>query len=206
MTIKNSIRSVVKKINLKRAEKNLKKSKSSAEISTNLKSLESFSFSETRHSPSHSLKGSEINMTIKQISDEKSEEFIPKSLANYESQSKQVPILASFENCQLPERVSCECEEHPGRELINRTFNLSVKRLKQLIFTDSEVVRKFWKYRKLSNVQVTDWIDGCQQLDYSMNLGPLGTGKNVDNRVVDSLFIFIQISKSSLIQNVFFCC
>lgn len=70
--------------------------------------------------------------------------------------------------------VSCGCAEHKGKELINQTYNLSVERLLELMFTETEINRKFWTFRKLDNVIITDWINNHKRLDYSNNLGAFG--------------------------------
>jgi hypothetical protein len=79
--------------------------------------------------------------------------------------------------------VGCQCDDHPGKELINKRYSLSVDYMKELLFTQNSMMSAFWKYRKLENVRLSEWVDGKQHLDYSMNLGAFGTAKNYEDLV-----------------------
>ncbi len=99
-------------------------------------------------------------------------------------------ILSLFLSLSMgTETVSCLCEEHVGRELINSSFNLSVQRLWTVLFTRSEAIQKFWTFRKMLNVQMSQWLQKKQQMEYSTDLGPFGTCRNYEE-LVKKKFIF----------------
>ncbi len=81
------------------------------------------------------------------------------------------------------------CDEHTGKELVNKTFKLSVEYLRLLLFSRSEFNTKFWAFRKLENVKMSEWSDNKQQMEYTINLGAFGHAKNFEEIV--SFYILI---------------
>jgi hypothetical protein len=79
--------------------------------------------------------------------------------------------------------VSCGCVDHPGKEVMNQTFNLSVERIHKLVFTDSELMRELFAYRKCENVKIMDWVNGRGHLEYVCNLGAFGKSNNFEDHV-----------------------
>lgn len=77
------------------------------------------------------------------------------------------------------------CDNHPGKDLINKDFNIPVDDMFKLLFTtDSEFIRKFWSYRKLESVQVTDWCENKRKMEYAINFGgAFGQVKNFEDIV-----------------------
>jgi hypothetical protein len=45
-------------------------------------------------------------------------------------------------------QIECECKEHTGKELLNKTYNLSVNYLFECLFGHTEFCVKFWESRK----------------------------------------------------------
>jgi hypothetical protein len=62
--------------------------------------------------------------------------------------------------------------------------------MRQLLFTENNTMSAFWKYRKLENMQLTEWVDGKLHMEYSMNLGAFGTAKNYED-LVNMCFLLI---------------
>ena len=81
------------------------------------------------------------------------------------------------------------CAEHKGKEVLNRTFNLSVSHIFNCLFTDSEFNSKLIKSSKYLNMKCEDWSVKSEsnmetrKQEYSINLGSLGTAKNFVEQV-----------------------
>ena len=96
------------------------------------------------------------------------------------SDNSAIPEISSqtlFLDENLPNNVSCECENHPGKDLLNRNFNLTVDFLHKLLFTQSELMSRQYQFRKLTNLNMSEWKDEMLRIEYSMNAGAFGTAR-----------------------------
>jgi hypothetical protein len=83
----------------------------------------------------------------------------------------------------VPDNVNCSCDEHKGVELINKKFNLSLEKMMNCIFEDSEFNRKFMVYRKLSNVVINQFVNNKRTVEYTINLTGFGSVKTIEWQV-----------------------
>lgn len=80
--------------------------------------------------------------------------------------------------------MSCKCSEHNGIDLINRDFHCSVDYLHQVLFTDSELLKKSWAFRKIDKMQLSEWLDNKMKMSYSLSLGVFGSARNSEELVI----------------------
>ncbi|XP_064394347.1 protein Aster-B-like [Halichondria panicea] len=71
--------------------------------------------------------------------------------------------------------VSCGCSEHLGRTIINELYNCDVETIFQLIFTDNEFIRNFFKSQKQFNIVIGEWQSQSdssreRELSYTISL------------------------------------
>jgi hypothetical protein len=66
---------------------------------------------------------------------------------------------------------------------MNQTFNLSVERVRTLLFTNSEFMRRYMSIRKCENVKLVDPVDGTSHAEYICNLGAFGKSHNFEEHV-----------------------
>lgn len=71
--------------------------------------------------------------------------------------------------------------------MLNQVFNLSVNYLWESLFGHTEFCRKYWESRKFYNFKIPEWKPVStyvmRQLDYSVDLGPIGRAKNTEDQV-----------------------
>lgn len=60
---------------------------------------------------------------------------------------------------------------------MNREFELSVDYLHKMLFTDNELIRKVWTFRKLLKVELSEWMDNKITTNYTIGLGAFGSAK-----------------------------
>lgn len=91
------------------------------------------------------------------------------------------------------------CKEHTGKEMMNKTFNLSVNHAFNCIFTDSDFNLKYWKAVKFENIKTNEWTlsddknpkrEETRKLEYTIDLGAFGCPKNVEDQVSCNFLIY----------------
>ncbi|CAD5206534.1 unnamed protein product [Bursaphelenchus okinawaensis] len=55
------------------------------------------------------------------------------------------------------EPVSCECDDHKGTVFLDKTYNLDVDELYQILFTDNDSLNNFLKSAKRSDLRYESW-------------------------------------------------
>ncbi|XP_076334075.1 protein Aster-B-like [Tachypleus tridentatus] len=58
--------------------------------------------------------------------------------------------------------ITCPCEKHEGKEVLNSIFNLSVDKLFSLIFNGSKFYQEFQKNRQTTDIVESDW-EPCRE-------------------------------------------
>lgn len=76
------------------------------------------------------------------------------------------------------------CDEHKGKELLDKIINLSVEAIYECIFTFSEFNKKYWKERKYSNIEMGEWNEDKRLFQFDMDLGAFGTAKSTEEQVL----------------------
>lgn len=87
----------------------------------------------------------------------------------------------------LRKENSCRCVEHLGFELMNTEFELSLDYLHKMLFTDNELIRKVWTFRKLTKVELSEWKDNKITTSYTIGLGAFGSAKTCETIVEKSI-------------------
>ena len=83
--------------------------------------------------------------------------------------------------------VKCPCEEHVGKETMSVFVDADVDFIFDCLFSDTPFRAAFWLDRKFADPNMEEWTtspdDGCKttRLQYSIDLGALGTVKNIEN-------------------------
>lgn len=88
----------------------------------------------------------------------------------------------------LSVNVKCACGEHPGKEMLNQVYALSVNYLWECLFGHTTFCRNYWESRKFSNIKVGEWklvsMHPFRQLEYNVDLGgAIGRPKNLEEQV-----------------------
>ena len=89
------------------------------------------------------------------------------------------------------DNVKCLCASHNGRDLIDRTFNLSFDTVYKCFFTDSEFMRRFRQDKKFRNAELTEWNENKRRLYFELDLGTFGVSKNTEEQVYIKLIVYL---------------
>jgi hypothetical protein len=83
------------------------------------------------------------------------------------------------------EPFECDCNEHIGKVMLNKIFNLSVENLFESMFGHTEFCTKFWESRKFFNMKIGEWRSvenyRTRRLEYSVALNSAITVKDCKN-------------------------
>ena len=87
------------------------------------------------------------------------------------------------------DNIGCPClEQHPGKETLNKIMPLSVSYIYEALFTKSKFITDNWKTRKLFDLKIKEWEKtdentSIRNLEYKIELGPLGNPINYEVQV-----------------------
>ena len=103
-------------------------------------------------------------------------------------------IFKFFQESDI-EIVECLCTEHKGKEMLNKKFNLSVSHVYDCMFNaNSDFNMKFEQLCKHLDVKNEEWkLDDTnvetRKQEYSVDMGSLGTPKNITDQVRSNFFV-----------------
>lgn len=85
--------------------------------------------------------------------------------------------------------MKCACGEHPGKEMLNQVYSLTVNYLWECLFGHTAFCRAYWESRKFGNIQVGEWklvnSRPFRQLEYTVDLGgAIGRPKNIEEQKI----------------------
>lgn len=100
--------------------------------------------------------------------------------------------------------VKCSCGEHPGKEMLNQVYAVTVNYLWECLFGHTTFCRNYWESRKFGNIKVGEWklVNNYpfRQLEFTVDLGgAIGRPKNTEEQV----FIFSILTELTLIYILF---
>ena len=81
------------------------------------------------------------------------------------------------------------CSEHVGKEMINKSFNISLAHLYECIFTESALSQKLRTLSKMKEFKSTEWSppnesgEETRKLENVIDLGALGSPKTFVEQV-----------------------
>lgn len=112
-----------------------------------------------------------------------------------QSLNQQQQPVATTSSQQIPSspevlNVKCACGEHPGKEMLNQVYSLTVNYLWECLFGHTAFCRAYWESRKFGNIQVGEWklvnSRPFRQLEYTVDLGgAIGRPKNIEEQVTN---------------------
>ena len=99
--------------------------------------------------------------------------------------------------------VKCSCGEHPGKEMLNQVYAVTVNYLWECLFGHTTFCRNYWESRKFGNIKVGEWklVNNYpfRQLEFTVDLGgAIGRPKNTEEQVL--IFSIICLSINTLLQ------
>jgi hypothetical protein len=89
------------------------------------------------------------------------------------------------------DNMKCVCNEHMGKEMLSKVFNLNVNYIWECLFGHTTFCTRYWDSRKFYNMKISDWKKlnptdqlPSRQLEYLVDLGIIGRPSNTESQKI----------------------